>query len=395
MTDLRLDAGDRSLLRRMNSHAVLLSVRERAQTATELAQELGISRTAIEDVLKDLLALGWISGADDAERPSRPGRPAKRYVFAADAGHVAGIDIGVHSVTARIADLAGEPLGTARCTVDVRATVSERFDAAAEAFAGACAEAGVEAGGVWLAGVGVPGVIDARGVVLAYGGDGMPGWAGTDVRSSLGRRLGVPTVVQSDSTMAVVAEHWRGAATEAQDVVFILSGNRTSAGLLLGGEPHRGVRGGAGLVGALPELGWASAPAFVEGLSAHGIEPTREAMFAAAERGDPVAVEALDGFAGALARGIAAMALAVDPELIVLGGGVSRGGDTILNPVRSHLDRILGEGRAPLELSTLGSDATSIGAVRAALVQVDANLARLGRTAPGFPRPARVLGAGE
>ena len=376
----------------MNSLAVLIAVRHKARTATELSRDLSISRTAIEEVVKDLQSLGWIVGSDGRGPGSGPGRPAKQYSFQPSVGHVAGIDIGVHSVSVRIANLLGESLGSARKAVRAEASVSERFEAVGDAAALAATEANLAWGDVWVAGVAAPGVIDSSGAVRRYAGDGMPGWPGLDVRAGLSELLGVPVLVESDSTMAVIAENWRGVAAGVEDVVFILSGNRTSAGLLLRGEPYRGSRGGAGLVGALPELGWSSAPDVLESLASRDIEPTREALFAAAERGNPTAVSVLDKFAGALAKGIAAMALAVDPELIVLGGGVSRGGPTILEPVRNKLREAIG-GEPRLELSMLGSEATSIGAIRTALLQVDANLHRFGRLAAGFPAPQRVLGS--
>ncbi|MBN9633155.1 MAG: ROK family protein, partial [Actinobacteria bacterium] len=122
-----------------------------------------------------------------------------------------------------------------------------------------------------------------------------------------------------------------------------------------------------------------------------GIEPTREAMFRATTTGHPAAAADLDLFARSLAKGIAAMALAVDPEKMVLGGGVSQGGETILRPVSSYVDEFAGR-PVPLVLSALGSDAVAIGALKLALDHIAAQLERESGTSPGFPRPDAGLG---
>lgn len=378
----------------MNTGAALEVLRAGSQTVTTLAADLGLSRTAVEEIVRDLLELGWIRAEDDSAGRARPGRPAKRYVFAAEVGHVAGVDIGVHKVLAAVADLDGRILAIRRADVDESDPVETRFAAARRALEEAVAEAGLEPGSVWCVGVGVPGEVDAGGTVTRYGGVGLPGWAGTDIRGELSAGWDVPVLVESDNNLGLAAEYWRGSAVGADDVVYILSGNRTSAALLIGGRVFRGHNGGAGLVGALPELGWSEAPDHVARLGEAGIEPTREAMFRAATTGDPAAAAALDLFARSLAKGIAAMALAVDPEKMVLGGGVSQGGETILRPVSSYVDEFAGR-PVPLVLSALGSDAVAIGALKLALDHIAAQLERESGTSPGFPRPDAGLGMVE
>jgi predicted NBD/HSP70 family sugar kinase len=378
----------------MNTGAALAVLRAGSQTVTTLAADLGLSRTAVEEIVRDLLELGWIRAEDDFAGRARPGRPAKRYVFAAEAGHIAGVDIGVHKVLAAVADLDGRILAIRRADVDESDPVETRFAAARRVLEEAVAEAGLEPGSVWCVGVGVPGEVDAEGTVTRYGGVGLPGWAGTGIRGELSAAWNVPVLVESDNNLGLAAEYWRGSAVDADDVVYILSGNRTSAALLIGGRVFRGHNGGAGLVGALPELGWAEAPDHVARLSEAGIEPTREAMFRAATAGDPAAAAALDLFARSLAKGIAAMALAVDPQKIVLGGGVSQGGETILRPVSGYVDRFAGR-PVPLVLSTLGGDAVAIGALKLALDHIAAQLERESATSPGFPRPDAGLGMVE
>ncbi len=379
-------SGDRSLLRRMNIHAALLGIRDGQHTVTGLADQLGISRTAAEDVVRDLVELGW---ATPAEGPTsaRPGRPARSYRFAADAGHVIGLDIGVHKILGIVADLEGQPLASHKVPVDEEASVDDRVALATTVVESCLAEAGLGPAAVWCAGVGTPGVVDASGRITRYGGNGLPGWLGLDLADTLSSRWGVPVRVESDNNLGTIAEHWRGSAQDALDVVYILSGNRTSAGILIGGSLYRGHSGGTGLVGALPQLGWPEAPRHVEALAGTGVEPTREAMFLAARDGVPHALAALDGFAASIATGVVAMSLAVDPELVVLGGGISRGGDIILDAIRSHIDD-LHPAPPAVVLSALGDESVAMGAVRIALDAIDARLLAAVQEGSRFPSPS-------
>lgn len=379
-------SGDRSLLRRMNIHAALLGIRDGQHTVTGLADQLGISRTAAEDVVRDLVELGWVTPAE-GPTSARPGRPARSYRFAADAGHVIGLDIGVHKILGIVADLEGQPLASHKVPVDEEASVDDRVALATTVVESCLAEAGLDAAAIWCAGVGTPGVVDASGTITRYGGNGLPGWLGLDLADTLSSRWGVPVRVESDNNLGTIAEHWRGSAQDALDVVYILSGNRTSAGILIGGSLYRGHSGGTGLVGALPQLGWPEAPRHVEALAGTDVEPTREAMFLAARDGVPHALAALDGFAASIATGVVAMSLAVDPELVVLGGGISRGGDIILDAIRSHIDD-LHPAPPTVVLSTLGDESVAMGAVRIALDAIDARLLDAVQAGSRFPSPS-------
>ncbi|GAA2800147.1 ROK family protein [Nonomuraea dietziae] len=81
----------------------------------------------------------------------------------------------------------------------------------------------------------------------------------------------------------------------------------------------------------------------------------------------------MDGFARALANGIGAMVLAMDPRLIVIGGGVAKAGTTVLDPIARHLASICYE-VPDLQISTLGEDAVTIGAIEVARDRVRAEL---------------------
>src|SRR5919198_85130 len=97
------------LLRRMNAQRVLDDVRARGPArVTEVVERTGLSRPTVDAVADDLIRLGWL--AEAAPEEVRRGRPARSLSFRADAGYVAGVDIGEHKVRVALADLTGEIL---------------------------------------------------------------------------------------------------------------------------------------------------------------------------------------------------------------------------------------------------------------------------------------------
>ena len=198
-------------------------------------------------------------------------------------------------------------------------------------------------------------VVDLRGRLLADGESGH-------------------TLVENDVNLAVLAERWQGAATLAGDVVCVLTGHRVACSITIGGQLHRGGRGGAGELGLLPLLGMDSAHealTWKDGL--RDGESEVAALARAADAEDPRALDAIADFAGRITPGIAALALALDPELVVLTGGAT--------PLGAHLVPLLEERLRPLTLhvprialSSLGERGVALGAVRKALDRVEEEL---------------------
>jgi glucokinase len=197
-------------------------------------------------------------------------------------------------------------------------------------------------------GVGVPGLVDsARGMLrhavnLGVNGDDLP------LRDLLVERLGVPVVVENDVNAAALAAC---ALVEADDVVYLSVGTGLAAGLVVDGRLRRGEHGAAGEIGHLPvdpagdacgcgQTGCLETIASGRALARawptpHG--PPAAALFAAAAAGDPVAVAVRDRFCWGVASAVRALGLTIDPERIVLGGGVAEVGE----PLREHVVRQL------------------------------------------------------
>ena len=379
-------AGNRSLLRRINALGVLTQLRDGPKTVAQAATATGLSRTTTEAVVGDLSQAGWLRAESRGARGGTViGRPALRYGLATDAGHVASVDIGAHHLSAVVATLAGAVVERAWVKVDGDLPADARITQALDLLASTLEAAGISAADVWVLAVGSPGVI-TRGTVTHFGGIGLPGWIGLDIGAAFRARYDCPVIVEGDCALGALAERWVGAAQHANQLVYILSGVRTGAAVISGGRLHRGAHGGTGLIGELPELRWRDLERETYGASdfASGQRPERSVIFERARAGDPAARRAVDDFADALGLGVSAMVLAVDPELVVIGGPTARDGDVFLDRMREVLAR-----RCPLppavETSVLGGEAVSLGGVRLALDRIGASLTAAVDRSDSFP----------
>jgi predicted NBD/HSP70 family sugar kinase len=352
------------LLRRLNAQRVLDALRESGPArVTELVARTGLSRPTVDAVADDLLRLGWITELA-AERPRR-GRPARTLGFDAQAGYVAGVDIGEVKVRTAVADLAGEVVAQR-----VREFSGEdRLPLVIATAAETLADAGLRRGQLLSACIGCTGPMDTRNGRVLFSTVFPDGF---DLAGALAPVLG-PAVVENDCNLAAIAERWCGAAAGLDDIVCVLAGERIGAGIMVGGKLMRGHAGAAGemafLGGYETEEGAHGIAQFVRRLS--GEAP--ETVFAAAGRGDKEAlaiVERVERWAG---TGIVMTAQIVNPEVVVISGGVARAGEALLGPLRARLKRTV---RLPprLEASPLAERGPLLGAVRLALDELEPRL---------------------
>ncbi|GAA1006155.1 MULTISPECIES: ROK family transcriptional regulator [Streptomyces] len=372
----QLTGGSPSLLRRINSAVVLRALRSTdCATLTEITRMTGLSRPTVEGVVEDLVAAGLVAEkAAEEGTARRQGRPARRFRFRAEAGHLLGLEIGVRRVSALLADLDGRVVGSQTKGVEETAGADERLERLRAAVTDLLRRTGVPRSSLRAVGVGTPGIVEADGTVRLS--TALPGWTGLRLGERLGRSFKCPVLVENDANAAAVAEHWKGAATGSDDVVFVLAGLSPGAGSLIGGRLHRGYGGAAGEIGALHLLGREEAPETLLSTTDRPLHPLDEQavaeVFALAREGHRPARAAVDRFLRRLVHDVAALVLALDPELVVVGGWAS-GLDGVLEPLRRELTRYCL--RPPrVALSVLGEAAVATGALRLALDHVEEQL---------------------
>jgi predicted NBD/HSP70 family sugar kinase len=369
------------LLRALNERSILELIRRVGPISrAQLARESGLSKPTVSLSLAGLHSAGLVR--EVGRSTGGRGRGAILYELHPRSGWVVGIDVGRAWVRAAIADITGTFVARRdeRASVRSARTLIAQIGSIAHGLAG---EAGVRWHQITQAVVGSPGVFEpTRGqVALAHN---LPGWGRQGLVEAVRAELGTSVAFENDVNLAALGEQWHGLGKGVDNFVFLSVGTGVGMGLVLRGELYRGESGTAGEVGYLPLGGVdphlpaerrhgafeavASAGGVVRAAREMGMRPplTAKKVFTAARRGDPIAGRAVETEARRLALGIAAVVPVLDPELVILGGGVGQNGDLLLEPIEQEL-RALSPFRPRIEVSALGEDAVLHGAVATAL----------------------------
>ncbi|MGO4680740.1 ROK family protein [Microbacterium sp. 2MCAF23] len=368
-----LDGSEVSTLRRINERAVLRFLFDKPgeHSVAEIAAACALSRPTVEGALAQLVQDGWILETAAQPLGQRAGRPAKRYSLADRANVLVGLDLGPHGFVCVVTTLRGEPLASVRSS-EIDLTDGETaFDAVQQAMASALADADAQEQDVVALTVGLPAIVGADGgIALTVV---VPQWQTFDLPARIRGRYGSMRVIfENDAKLATVGEHAWGSAAGTQSAVNVLVGHRVAAGMIIDGRLARGVHGGAGEIGALPSTRWASAHRRLADATG-SMDQTLDAI----AHDDPQALRQLQKFADDLARGIAALCLALDPEVVVIGGGVAQLGERLLAPLRAAVAALT---LFPIELriSQLGQSAVALGGIALCREYVTATVMQIG-----------------
>ncbi|WP_291047010.1 ROK family protein [Herbiconiux sp.] len=313
--------------------------------------------------------------------------------------HVIGVDLGGTKIRAGIATATGDLLAEKR--IETSADGSEAVEQIHALALELCETVGVTLDRVLATGVGGAGVPDAEGTSFDLAPN-LTALGGVPFRTRLAALLGHPVVIENDVNVSAVGELVAGLGRGLTDFVFISVGTGIGMGVIANGVLLRGARGAAGEIGFLPlgadpldpahhvrgALEEVTAGDAVSGRFLLGPRPdarpdagpdrpgtgtghpgtgsgvSAEEVFALAAAGDARAVNAVDEEARWLAAGIAAVTAVLDPELVILGGGIGARPDLVPR-VTSWLARY-GQPHVPVRISQLGPLAPVIGAAEIA-----------------------------
>jgi len=290
-------------------------------------------------------------------RPTRVGGPVR-----------VGVDIGGSKVAVLVV-AADESVLARRSVSAASAEPDEAIAQIASVIRDAVDEAGATMADVVAIGLGVPGRVDRATGDVTFAVN--LGWQHLPLGQRLEAALGIPCVVENDVRAAAVGLHREQAFSRVDDLIFLAIGTGISAGVILDGRLHRGVRGLAGEIGhvvldpdgapcacgltgcfetiaggagiaraAKTAIEAGEATSLVAGEDGSAADPSAADVFAAAESGDPLATRLVDAAAAAIARMTHELVLAYDVEQVVIGGGISRAGTPLLDRIRHGLARI-------------------------------------------------------
>ena len=240
-------------------------------------------------------------------------------------------------------------------------------------------------------GIGVPGPVSDAGVVNRCHN---LGWGVFNIHDELGLLTNLPIKAGNDANMAALGEAWKGGASGCDNMVLVTFGTGVGGGIIIDGKPLNGVHGAAGEVGHITvnaretvrctcgKYGCAeqycSATGIVRLAKKALADSDRDSIlrtydpltckdvFDAGNANDPLAVEVLQQVYDYMGQFLAAISCVADPEVIVLGGGVSRAGQPLLEGAKFYFDKYVFQASASTRfaLAKMGNDAGAYGAFK-------------------------------
>ena len=333
-----------------------------ARTRPEIMRRTGLGRAVTVQRVEELLERGLF--VEDGLAASRGGRSPRALRFNAGAGHILVADLGATSIGVGIADLSGNLIEQHEEPADITDGPEAVLGRVDELLAAISHRADRALGEPWGIGVGVPGPVEfARGRPMSP--PIMPGWDDYPIRERFTDRHRVPVWVDNDVNLMALGEYRSGVARGHDAVIFIKVGTGIGAGILINGKLHRGSQGSAGDVGhiqvtdntsivcrcgnrgCLEALAGGAAlardgsQAAVDGrsrilarlLAERGHIEATEVGWAAAH-GDAVSRELITTAGRRIGLMVATLVNALNPSLVVIGGGVAGVGDALIASVR-------------------------------------------------------------
>ncbi|MEV7574317.1 ROK family protein [Pseudarthrobacter sp. NPDC089323] len=306
--------------------------------------------------------------------------------------YAVGVDLGGTKTAAGVVSSTGAVLFSDTIPTLSRSGGEAILDATAHLVAGLVRRAADAGIAVACVGVGSAGVIDAARGVVVSATDAIAGWAGTALTAGLAARLGLPASsvrAVNDVHAHALGEAWAGAAAGTASSLLVAFGTGVGGSFVVGGQPILGHRHAGGHVGhfaspyayadgaPLPCVcgraghveAVASGPAILESYLRSGgsaSTPDTRAVFDLAADGDSIAIKAISAAAAAAGQAVGGLANILDPEIVVVSGGLADAGAPWWRPMEHALRAELLPALANLPVlpAALGNAAAIIGAAR-------------------------------
>ncbi len=304
----------------------------------------------------------------------------KKYVFGVDIGGTT-VKLGLFDTDGNVLDKWEIPTRTendgSQILPDIAASIQEKMKQ-------------IDNDAVIGVGVGAPGPVDAEGVVHRAVN---LGWGTFSIKDTLEDLLNMPVMAGNDANVAALGEMWMGGGRGYKDLVVVTLGTGVGGGIIINGKMLTGAIGAGGEIGHIhlddnetEVCGCGNKGCLEQYASATGItrlanrmlsscndasmlrdgEVSAKAVFDAVKAGDALAIKIAEQFGEYLGKGLSCVAGVVNPEAFVIGGGVSKAGEILMDYIKPHYEKNVFHGSrdAKFVLATLGNDAGIYGSAK-------------------------------
>jgi glucokinase len=382
-------------LRQANARGLLKLLRAHTPCSkADLVRYSGLSAPTVSNGIGRLEELGLVERMGDGK--SNGGRPPGMLCFNSTYGYVAAVDIGGTRLRMMLTDLDGTVLSRWSVLLGAKKKTPERVcRLAAEGLETLCGQSKTPLCKVLHLVAGAPGITNVtEGVILTA--PNLERWEDVPLRALLEEQTGIACTVENDTNLAALGENWRGVAQGVDNFVFVALGTGIGAGIFLGGQLCHGAHWGAGEIGYFGVNGRERRPIRTHktgqleqvigggGIQEEWLRILRESVspeesgltslkatqiFDLAREGDSRAIELIHTVAQILANSITDISLLLNPDMVVLGGGV--GAHPSLCQETDKLLQRQEFARPVLRSSGLGTEAQLYGAIAVGLKQAE------------------------
>ena len=366
------ETGNSDMIKRINRSLILEMVKENQPISrAQIAKKLSLSKTTVSALVDELLKKQLVVELGESNIGKGGGRPACMLGYNPSSAFLVGVDIGGTKILVKVTDLAGN------LKHSLRVPTTNKVDELAGLVTKAIEEAELKSSNVIGVGIGVPGTVNDQGVVIQ---SKALRWSRFDLHGEISL-LSYPVFIGNDVNCAAMGERWLGSGENADNMIFIAIGTGIGSAIISNSHIISGQNNRAGeicyltsrhdmesgLHNNLGKPGVLESKVSGTALSHHGY-PSCD-LFKAYSSGDEHASAIIRDFLTDLSIAIANMVSLLNPEKVVIGGGVSESMGMLVDEIREMVHSLTPI-KTKIDIATLGGDAGALGAIAFALYQV-------------------------
>ena len=358
-----------------------------------IAKRVGLSIPAVMNIVDSFMESGLVHSI--GKGPSSGGKPPEMVEIMPNVNFVIGVDIGLNEIRLLLGDISGRIILELIEKLDRLFDYKVVVDVICNMVTAAQQKANVDSERILGMGVAVPGIIDTDRNVIRFAPYNQ--WVNVPLGDMLAKQLDFPIYVDNGTRLSALAEYYYGAGRGAQDMLFFEMGHGIGVSLINNGELYYGASGTSGEIGHVTvnrdgprctcgnngcleamASGYAIAnqakSAIRSGIKSRMLELANgdidainaKITFDAAREGDPIAMSIIDRSMEYIGIGIAMAVNVLDPDLVVIGGGLTQNGDIFWDKMKRNTAmrqmRYAGN-KVKLVCSQLGPRASTRGAI--------------------------------